>query len=163
MTTFIATKEYLAADRGIVLNGIVYHDSKIRTINNRVGYFFGENFPSDGERRLLEKHLYRYLFGAKEHRPDALFALSPILGENTLFAMTRKVSLQFEKDTTDDSIIRVFNHGLQTPVVFGSGGDLATVGWACGQSPEDIILTVQEIDFLSSGGVDVIYREALKK
>lgn len=163
MTTFIATKDYLAADRGVVLNGMVYHDSKIRVINNRVGYFFGDRFPTDEERKLLEKHLYRYLFGVKEHRADALLALAPILGRNILFAMTRKVSLQFEKDAAEDSIVRVFNHTLQTPVVFGSGGDLATVGWACGQTAEDIILTVQEIDFLSSGGADVIYREELKK
>ncbi|ANZ49763.1 hypothetical protein FDI85_gp159 [Erwinia phage Machina] len=175
MTTFIAGKNYLAADRAVMKNRMVFEDAKIRTIKGRIAYFFGSEHPTPDERKLLEKNIYDFIFGKEKAHAAAEIWLLRFIESNTLVAMTRKKTLIFSGISrlrgwspevggpTNHTGLTVDEDLLETPVVYGSGAELARAGWACGLSPENIILMVQKIDPMSGHGYDVVYREDLRK
>ncbi|ANZ49207.1 hypothetical protein PARSHIK_126 [Erwinia phage vB_EamM_Parshik] len=175
MTTFIAGKNYLAADRAVMKNRMVFEDAKIRTIKGRIAYFFGSEHPTPDERKLLEKNIYDYIFGKQKAHEAAELWLLHFMESNTLVVMTRKKTLTFSAISrlaawspelgapTRHTGLTVTEDLLETPVVYGSGAELARAGWACGLQPENIILMVQKIDPMSGHGCDVVYREGLRK
>lgn len=175
MTTFIAGKNFLAADRAVLKNRMVFEDAKIRVIRGRIAYFFGSEHPTPSERKLLEKHVYDYVFGKEKAKAAAEVWLLNFIESNTLVVMTRKKTMAFSGISrlaawspeiggpVNHTGLTVSEDLLETPVVFGSGAELARAGWACGLTPENIILMVQKIDPMSGRGYDVVYREDLRK
>ncbi|QVW56265.1 hypothetical protein pEaSNUABM6_00129 [Erwinia phage pEa_SNUABM_6] len=175
MTTFIATKDYLAADRAVLKNRMVYDDAKVRVIKGRIGYFFGSDHPTPVERKALEKHIYDYVFAKEPKRQAAEDWIRDFIESNTMVIMTRKKTLIVDGISrlaawspeiggpSRHTGLTVKEDLLETPIAFGSGAELARAGWACGLTPENIILMVQKIDPMSGHDFDVIYREDLRK
>lgn len=174
MTTVLFTQDYLVGDRAVLLNGMVVDDTKIQVLKGRIAYFFGSRHPTAEQRVKLDKAVYAFVFGKREAREAAEAFINQFIAFDTLIIMTRTKSFKLHNSMMSladpntnmpepNKILMVDELDLRAPIGFGSGGDLAICGWACGMEPKNIVQLVSYIDPMTSRKCDVVYREDLRK
>lgn len=177
MTTLLVGKDYIAADRQVMLNGLAYEDAKIYVVNNRLAYFFGPNHPTEQERKTISKMAYALMFGNANSKAKATEWFVDNIRSNEMYIMTAKRTVKVDTIggrlggwnpeagapmSVTSKTLQISDLELHTPIGFGSGGDLAICGWACGLSPEQTLIVVQKLDTMSGKGYNIVYKKDLK-
>lgn len=157
MTTVLVTKDFILADRKVVLHSLPRERKKL-IVTKKFAIFTGKNYLETPERKLLTSLVRNYLEG-KIDDVALLEKHDKLTGGNTTFVFCKNKVVHME----DRSVSVYTGDALVVPMGFGSGEVLALSAYFAGVDEKKITELVSNIDHFTSEKFDIVYRKDLEE